>query len=421
MNKPREYPGAFTEIVDAPDLLAHQNAKAEARKSPKGNGRCVEFDDLPLHANDPMHLNPDPKLSAGDDVLQSVRASTVKITAIEWLWPGRFAVGKLGIIAGLPDEGKGQILADIAARVTHHFDWPCGEGIAPQGNVVLLTAEDDESDTVVPRLMAAGADLDRVEIVKMVATQRGEKRMFSLITDLPLLRQKIAEVSDVKLVLIDPITAYLGHGKIDSFRTTDVRAVLAPLVEFATTIRTAVIGIMHFNKKTDVTNALLRISDSLAFGATARHVYAVVKDDANDRTLFVKGKNNNAPRNQKALAYGFGVRDVGTDPDTKAIIRAPHIVWHLHHVDITATEAMATMTENKSPVARDNAKKFLTELLAEGPVKKSEIEEAAEANCISAATLRRAKDDLGIKAEKDGLTGPWSWKLPQTRGKDNED
>jgi hypothetical protein len=128
------------------------------------------------------------------------------MTAPDWLWPERFALGKLGIIAGLPDEGKGQILADIAARVTKVLIWPLGEGVAPQGNVILLSAEDSPNDTVVPRLASAGADLDRIEIVSMVAT--GDKeRMFSLVTDLELLRQKIIEVGNVKLVLIDPISA----------------------------------------------------------------------------------------------------------------------------------------------------------------------------------------------------------------------
>jgi AAA domain len=103
-----------------------------------------------------------------DTALESVRASDVKITAIRWLWPKRFALGKLGLIAGLPDVGKGQVLCDMAARVTHGFEWPCNEGHAPQGNVVLLSAEDDPSDTVVPRLIAAGADLERIEIVRMV-------------------------------------------------------------------------------------------------------------------------------------------------------------------------------------------------------------------------------------------------------------
>ena len=90
------------------------------------------------------------------------------MSAIQWLWENRFALGKLGILAGLPDEGKGQVLFDMAARITRGMDWPCGEGTAPEGNVVLLTAEDDPKDTVVPRLMAAGADLERIEIVQMV-------------------------------------------------------------------------------------------------------------------------------------------------------------------------------------------------------------------------------------------------------------
>jgi putative DNA primase/helicase len=152
----------------------------------------------------------------------------------------------------------------MAAQTTQGGEWPCEEGRAPQGNVVLLSAEDDPSDTIVPRLAAAGADLDR-EIVKMVRGANGS-RMFSLVTDVELLRQKVNEVGDVRMILIDPLSAYLGHGKVDSFRTTEVRAVLGPVCELAAELKVAIIGVMHFNKKTDVTNALLRVSDSL--GAT---------------------------------------------------------------------------------------------------------------------------------------------------------
>src|SRR5262249_36875203 len=81
----------------------------------------------------------------------------------------------------LPEEGKGQLLCYIAAQVTSpNGRWPCDEGAAPHGNVVLLTAEDDPSDTVVPRLAGAGADLDRIEIIKMVRTGDDKTRMFSL-------------------------------------------------------------------------------------------------------------------------------------------------------------------------------------------------------------------------------------------------
>ena len=319
----------------------------------------------------------------------------------------RYALGKLGLLVGLPDEGKGQVFCDMAAQVTQGWDWPCGEGKAPKGNVILLTAEDDISDTIAPRLVAAGADLDRVEIVQMVRDNEKE-RMFSLVTDLELLRKKVKQVGDVKLIQIDPITAYLGNtnGKMDSYRTTDVRAVLGPVVEFAAGVNAAVVGIMHFNKKTDVNNALLRISDSLAFGATARHVYAVVDDAENERKLFVKGKNNLASSATKSLAYRFGGRDVGADSETGEAIFAPHILWENKHVDVTAAEAMATV---KSPAARDEAKKFLTDILANGPVPTTEIEDAATGNAISKRTLERAKRELGITAEKNGQ---WYWHLP---------
>ena len=61
--------------------------------------------------------------------------------AIQWLWPGRYALGKLGLLVGLPDEGKGQVFCDMAARVTQGWDWPCGEGKAPEGNVILQTSQ----------------------------------------------------------------------------------------------------------------------------------------------------------------------------------------------------------------------------------------------------------------------------------------
>jgi hypothetical protein len=348
-------------------------------------------------------LNADSTVRRASLYGKSAPASAFDLKAIQWLWPDRFAIGKLGLIVGLPDEGKGQILADIAARVSRGLDWPCDEGRALQGNVLKLSAEDDPADTIVPRLMAAEADLSHVHIASMVALN-DTNRMFSLANDLPLLQEKITAIGNVNLVLIDPISAYLGVGKVDSFRTTDVRAVLAPLVDLAAELKVAIIGVLHFNKKVDVTNALLRISDSLAFGATARHVYAVVDDEQNKRKLVVKAKNNLATSAQKALAYNFGVREVGSG------IKAPHIIWHAQHVDITAAEAMSA---SKSPGARDEAKKFLTDLLAAGPVSSTDIEDAAAANGISRRTLFRAKGELGIDAKQKA--GAWNWHMPAQR------
>jgi putative DNA primase/helicase len=197
-----------------------------------------------------------------------------------------------------------------------------------------------------------------------------------------------------------------------------VRAVLGPLKEFAEELHVTILAIMHFNKKVDITNVLLRISDSLAYGAVARHAYAIVDDPENHRKLFVKGKNNLASRDQKTLAFSFGEREVGIDKRTGAPIVAPHIIWHTEPVDITALEAMQAAAESKSPSARDDAKQFLEVLLSDGPVNAKDGIEAAEANGISVRTLKRAMSDLKIAAQKDGpiVDGErtWRWHLAKT-------
>ena len=114
----------------------------------------------------------------GGGTLESIRADQITMRAIHWLWGKRFAVGKIGIIAGLPDEGKGQILCYLAARCTRGLEWPNSEGISPRGNVVILSAEENPGDSLAPRLEAAGADLSRIHFINMVrdATQKPASR-----------------------------------------------------------------------------------------------------------------------------------------------------------------------------------------------------------------------------------------------------
>ena len=355
--------------------------------------------------------------------LESSTASTFTMRAVQWFWQDRFALGKLGLIGGLPDKGKGLISADIIGRCTTGGTWPCNEGRAPVGNVIWLTAEDDIADTVVPRLVAAGANLDRVHIVGMTKTDDGS-RMFNLATDLELLHKRIEEVGDVVLVVIDPMSAYLGVGKINNSSTADVRGMLGPLTKLAEDKRLSVIGIMHFNKKADVTNAMLRIADSLAYVAAARHVYVVVDDPENDKCrLFVKAKNNLAP-DKHGLRFGVGVKVVGNDPETKEPIAAPHVEWDIEHVEVTATEAIeAAEGGNRGHTARREAEEFLRSKLAHGPVVKKDVEDEATANDISLkGALKRARTALNVRTwkEKGKVDGDWFWELPTT-GRHNDD
>jgi hypothetical protein len=343
------------------------------------------------------------------DLLVISKAADLEMRGVDWLWPDRFARGKFGLIAGLPDMGKGQIAAFLAAAVTAGIELPCREGSAPQGNVIWFNAEDDARDTVLPRLIAAGADPKRVHFVNG-ARIGGENKTFSLVTDLPLLRKKIIEIGNVVLVIIDPMSAYLGVGKVDGRSATDVRGVLSPLKDMAEELHVAVIGIAHFNKKDDVKSALLRVSDSIAYVAAARHVYAVL-DDPEDKNskLFVKAKNNLA-RDTKALRYGMSVKVVGRDPKLNVDITAPFIVWHPQHVEITANEAMAAAGGR---TAKREAREFLLERLGAGPAKQNDILDEAKQEGIAEKTLRRAKKDLGVKSSKERgkIDGEWLWEL----------
>ena len=182
------------------------------------------------------------------------------------------------------------------------------------------------------------------------------------------MHKTIKRIGNVVLVIIDPVSAYLGVGKVDGRSATDVRGVLTPLKDMAEELHVAVIGIAHFNKKDDIKSALLRVSDSIAYVAAARHVYAVLDDpEDKDTKLFVKAKNNLA-RDTKALRYGMGVKTVGHDPKLGVDITAPFIVWHPQHVEITANEAMQA-AEGKT--AKREAREFLLERLEAAPVNKT--------------------------------------------------
>jgi predicted ATP-dependent serine protease len=193
-------------------------------------------------------------------------ASDITPESVTWVWPGRLALGKLTVIAGDPGLGKSQILVSIAATISTGGHWPCQEGTSPTGSVVILSAEDGDADTIVPRLMAAGADLSRVHIVSSVRdVHKASRRTFNLATDLELLEQKIDELGDVAAVEIDPISAYMG--KADSHNNSEVRGVLEPLAELATRRRLAVLVNTHINKSNGG-RAIHRFIGSIGFVVT---------------------------------------------------------------------------------------------------------------------------------------------------------
>ena len=349
--------------------------------------------------------------------LISQRAIEVGPERIEWLWPGRIATGKLTLIGGKPGLGKSQVAAFIASVVSKGGYWPCDEGVAPQGSVVIFSAEDGITDTIVPRLMGLGADLDRIEIVTGVVESNGRKT-FDLKAHIDLLETKVRLMGDVRLIIIDPISAYLG--KADGNGNVETRAVLEPVAEMADRLRIAVVAVTHLNKGgVNTQGAMERFSGSIAFVAAARAGFVITEDDENDgQLLFLQVKNNIAPK-QKGLAFRLEqcLIDGG--------IVVSYVVWHHAHIERTADEALAA-TEGRRKSERsgkDDATEFLRDLLAGGPLPVKEVEaQAVEAGLLAEGkpigqnkTFRSALDIVGIKPRRDGGAagaGRWVWGLP---------
>jgi hypothetical protein len=309
-------------------------------------------------------------------------AADIAPEKIQWLWPGRLAFGKHICIAGEPGTGKSQLLIAIIAAVTTGGSWPCGEGKAPIGNVIILSAEDGPADTIVPRLMAAGADLDRVHVVSAVRIADGSRRTLNLQNDLDLLERKIGEIGEVALVGVDPVSSYLG--KVDSHKNSEVRAVLEPLSEMADRTRVAVLSVTHFAKAgaKNTTKALHRFIGSIAFTGAPRAAFAVIEDAEQDgRRLFLHAKNNLA-RAPQGLAFRLEQCLVGDD------IVASRIWWDTEPVAITADEALAAdAAGNETRTAKAEAMELLQAVLAGGPMPAAEINRMAREHGLSAKPI----------------------------------
>jgi putative DNA primase/helicase len=274
-------------------------------------------------------------------------------------------------------------------------------------------AEDDVYDTIRPRLDAAGADVGRVYQISAVRQEDGNgHRTFNLQADLTLLEQAILSIGDVRLVIIDPVSSYMG--KVDSHKNADVRGALAPLGEMAGRLRTAVVSITHFSKGASQ-SAINSFIGSIAFIAAARAAFIVTRDPDSDdpaRRLFVQAKNNLAADNG-GLAFRVEQRMVSDD------ILASAISWEGEKITRTADEILAASREANATPEIAEAEDFLRDFLGSGPRPATEVDAEAKGFGLSRATVRRAQKSLGIKPYRraesgDGLGkfGRWYWELP---------
>lgn len=338
-----------------------------------------------------------------------VNANDVVPKKVHWIWTDRLAQGKLLVLSGSPGQGKSQLGCYLSARISNGDPWVDG-GVAPKGRTIVLSSEDGIQDTMVPRLMAAGADRSKIEFLRATIDPSGNKRRraFSLQVDLDDLGERVRLYGDVKLIIVDPITSYMGD-RTDTHQTSQVRSVLDPVSDWADRHNVAVLAISHPPKAAQ-SNALNAVTGSLAFVGVARLVFCAIEDASwPGHSLFLPVKNSLGPK-AAGLRYSIEGCEIEGDGGT---IRTSRIVWNTTvPVTISADEALtAGRTERRTPTKLERAKQFLLRLLENGPMAVKDIQKALEKEDFSWSTLETAKEQLPVLPRKTGLDGGWVWEL----------
>ena len=340
------------------------------------------------------------------DSVELIDGASIKPEAVRWLWEGYLARGKLHVLAGAPGTGKTMIALALAATVSTGGRWPDGTTCEP-GNVLIWSAEDDIADTLVPRLIAMGADMHKIKFVGDKSTMEG-REPFDPARDMPMLLRTVAGAGEINLLIVDPIVSAVAG---DSHKNAEVRRGLQPLVDVGHKLGAAVLGISHFSKGTAGREVTERVTGSLAFGALARVVLAAAKrsDEDGGGRILARAKSNIGP-DGGGFTYDLAPEAIEAHP---AI--AVHVLQWGNAIEGSARELLASAEDagdSEGRSATDEAQSWLIELLTDGPMKASDAQKEARQAGIADKPLRTARERLRIKPYRREFSGGWWWSLP---------
>jgi len=340
--------------------------------------------------------------------LKVTPASEIVPKKVTWLWPDMIPKGVLAIIDGDPGVGKSTICIDLAARISSGGTMPDGTICAP-GTALILSGEDNPDTTIVPRLLAAGADLPLVHIVDSETKADGQPgRIVSLADDVASLREVITACAAV-LVVVDPLVAFLGP-KISVNNDQEVRQALSPLKALAEDTGVTIVVVRHLNKKEGM-SPIYRGGGSIGVvGAARAALLAGPSPDDPDTSVLAVVKSNLGKGSQ---AWAYRVVGKHSAPDNAVEWDAAAIEW-IEPTSVTAAQLVSAPAKQKT-TAREKAAEFLKGVLAKGGRPASEIMVFAASQGHAAKTINRAAKDIGVvkkQAHKSGKIAGWKWSLP---------
>jgi putative DNA primase/helicase len=348
-------------------------------------------------------------LGLGDDIFTLLTASKIVPRKVEWLWPNRVPLGKLTFFVGNPDNGKSLVATYVAATITTGRHWFDAKNSLSPGEALIFSAEDDPSDTTVPRLRAANANLTKIHFAKMCVGKSNEtpmEREMRLDVDIEAIGKTLQENPNIRLVIIDPISNHLGQ--IEMNKEQDVRRALTPLQRLAAENRVAILGIMHLNKKQEL-QVIHRVGGAMAFVGVARAVWLFRANDEKRDEFHMLCVKKNIGKRSEGLVYRIGTEtvDIEGEPDPQ-----PFIDW-IRETNQSADDAIASRPSGRPRDKRVEGLEWVKQFLSEGPKPANEVEARCEAEGFSYRTLQRVKGEASVQSvKKDDV---WYWQLTDSR------
>lgn len=332
-----------------------------------------------------------------------VNGADVVLRPVRWLWPEWLALGKLHILAGAPGQGKTTIALAFAATVTTGGRWPDGTQCEP-GNVLIWSGEDDAGDTLLPRLLAAGADRSRCHFVS--GTRIGDAlEPFDPARDMAALEAQAHRIGGVRMLIVDPVVSAVQG---DSHKNTEVRRALQPLVDLAARLNAAVLGISHFSKGGAGNDPASRVVGSVAFTAVARVVLVAAKvkgEGESDRRILARGKSNIGPDDG---GFEYHIEQGETIHEG---IRASYVTWG-QRVAGTARELLAEPGSEPNEDQGDAVEMLRAELASGCWTNSEQASAPLRAFGFTKKQIWTASKKLGVIRKKGGMHGGWYWRLP---------
>jgi hypothetical protein len=367
----------------------------------------------PVSALHVLGVPPDDAQLFGESIsrVRLTPASSIKVRPVRWLWEGRLALGTLALLGGREGIGKTTLAYTVAADVTRG-NLPGVYAGQPKAVIVAAT-EDAWAETIVPRLMAAGADLDLVYRVDVIDTN-GLQSELSLPRDVVDLETQILAV-DAAMILLDPLMSRLDS-KLDTHKDAEVRLALEPIVAIANRTRTTVLGIIHVNKSGSV-DPLSMLMGSRAFAAVARAVLFMMTDPEDATVRLLGQPKNNLGRVDNLPTLTLRIESARVADTDEGPVTTGRVVW-IGESSITVGDALSdrdqaasrTKTARLADAMRAIVDANGGEVLARDGY--HALESTWSDDLQSEDLKTRARKRAGIRTEN--RDGTFWWSIPRT-------